>query len=47
MVLTSVPINMYKREIKIAQSITIRKGNPAIQRICPVCGTNGFRMGKA
>jgi len=45
--LTSVPINMYKREIKTAQSITLKNGKPAIQGICPVYGTNVFRMGKA
>jgi hypothetical protein len=38
---------MYKREIKTAQSITLKNGKPAIQEICPVCRTNVFRMGKA
>jgi len=47
MVLTSVPVNMYKREIKTAQSITIKNGKSEIQGICPVCGTNVFGMGQA
>jgi len=37
---------MYKREIKTAQSIILKNEKPAIQGICPVCGTNAFRMGK-
>jgi len=37
---------MYKREIKTAQSITLKNGKPSIQGICPVCGTKIFRMGK-
>jgi predicted RNA-binding Zn-ribbon protein involved in translation (DUF1610 family) len=46
-VLTLVPINMYKRERKTAQSITLKNEKAAIQGICPVCGTIVFRMGKA
>jgi hypothetical protein len=38
---------MYKREIKTTQSINIKNERPAIQGICPVCGINVFRMGKA
>jgi hypothetical protein len=38
---------MYKREIKTAQSITLKNEKPAIQGICPVCGTKVFRIGKA
>jgi len=38
---------MYKREIKTAQSITLKNGKPVIRGICPVCGTNVFRIGKA
>jgi len=38
---------MYKREIKTAQSITLKNEKPAIQGICPVRGTKVFRMGKA
>jgi hypothetical protein len=34
---------MYKREIKNAQSIILKNGKPAIQGICPVCGTKVFR----
>jgi hypothetical protein len=38
---------MYKREIKNAQSITLKNGNSVIQGMCPVCGTKVFRIGKA
>jgi hypothetical protein len=46
-ILTLVSINMYKREIKNAQIITLKNGNSVIQGIRPVCGTKVFRMGKA
>jgi hypothetical protein len=36
-----------KREIKNARNITLKNGKPAIQGICPVCGTKVFRMGRA
>jgi hypothetical protein len=38
---------MYKREPKTAQSITLKNRNPAIQGVCPVCGTKVFGIGKA
>jgi hypothetical protein len=38
---------MYNREIKTAQSITLKNEKPAIQGICPVCRTKVFRIGKA
>lgn len=35
-----------KREIKNPQKTTLKNGRPAIQGICPVCGTKVFRIGK-
>jgi hypothetical protein len=33
------------REIKDAQQITMKNGRPAVQGICPVCGTKIFKIG--
>jgi hypothetical protein len=35
-----------KREIKDPKKITLKNGRPAIQGICPICGTKVFRIGK-
>jgi ribosomal protein S27E len=34
-----------KREMMNARAITMKNGKPAIQGICPVCGTRMFRIG--
>jgi hypothetical protein len=36
-----------KREMKDAKPVTLKNGRPAIQGVCPVCGTKVFRIGKA
>ncbi len=36
-----------KREIKDPVQVTLKNGKPAIQGVCPVCGTKVFRIGKA
>ena len=36
-----------KREIRSPKSITLKNKRPAIQGVCPVCGTKVFRVGKA
>ncbi|MBA7591605.1 hypothetical protein ES708_33765 [subsurface metagenome] len=36
-----------KREMKGARAITMKNGRPATQGVCPVCGTNMFRIGKS
>jgi len=36
-----------KREMKNPESITLKNGRPAIQGICPRCGTKMFRIVKA
>jgi len=36
-----------KREIKAPKQITLKNGRPAVQGVCPVCGTKVFRIGKA
>jgi hypothetical protein len=36
-----------KREIKNPKAVTLKNGKPAVQGICPVCGTKVFRIGKA
>ncbi len=33
------------REIKDAQQITMKNGRPAVQGVCPVCGTKIFKIG--
>jgi len=35
-----------KREIKDPKQITLKNNRPAVQGICPVCGTKVFRIGK-
>jgi hypothetical protein len=35
-----------KREMKNPRCITMKNGRPAMQGICPVCGTKLFRIGK-
>ncbi|GAI23086.1 unnamed protein product [marine sediment metagenome] len=36
-----------KREMKDARSITMKNGKTAIREVCPVCGTEMFRIGKS
>ena len=36
-----------KKEIKSAKAITMKNGKPAIQGVCPTCGTSMFRIGAA
>lgn len=36
-----------KKEMKGAQSITMKNGRPATEGTCPDCGTKMFRIGKA
>ena len=36
-----------QREIKDAQTITMKNGKPAVTGTCPVCGTKIFKIGKA
>src|SRR3712207_5517829 len=33
-----------KREMKDAEEVTMKNGRPAMQGVCPVCGTKLFRM---
>lgn len=33
-----------KREIKNAEDVTMKNGRPAVQGVCPICGTKLFRM---
>ena len=35
-----------KKDIKDAQSITMKNGRLATQGVCPTCGTKIFRIGK-
>jgi hypothetical protein len=35
-----------KKEIKDAKSITMKNGRPAMQGVCPDCGTKIFKIGK-
>jgi Zn finger protein HypA/HybF involved in hydrogenase expression len=35
-----------KREIKNPKQVTLKNGKPAIQGVCPTCGTKVFRIGK-
>jgi hypothetical protein len=35
-----------KREIKDPKNVTLKNGKPAIQGVCPICGTKVFRIGK-
>jgi len=34
-----------KREMKDAKQVTMKNGKPAMQGVCPVCGTKMFRIG--
>lgn len=36
-----------KRMMKDAAEITMKNGKPAVQGICPECGTKMFKIGKA
>ena len=36
-----------KQMMKEATEITMKNGKPAVQGICPVCGTKMFKIGKA
>ena len=36
-----------KVDIKDAKQITLKNGRPAVQGVCPVCGTKVFIIGKA
>ena len=33
-----------KREIKDPKEVTMKNGRPAMEGVCPVCGTKLFRM---
>ena len=35
-----------KVEIKNPKQITLKNGRPAVQGVCPGCGTKVFRIGK-
>jgi uncharacterized protein DUF5679 len=34
-----------KREMKDPKKVTMKNGKPAMQGVCPVCGTKIFRIG--
>ena len=34
-----------KKEIKDAKEITMKNGKPAVQGVCPDCGTKIFKIG--
>ena len=36
-----------KVEIKNPKQVTLKTNRPAMEGICPVCGTKVFRLGKA
>lgn len=36
-----------KQMMNDAKEITMKNGKPAVQGICPVCGTKMFKIGKA
>ena len=36
-----------KREMKGEKQVTMKNGRPAMQGICPVCGTKMFKIGGA
>jgi hypothetical protein len=36
-----------KKEIKDPEPVTMKNGRPAIQGVCPSCGTKMFRIGKS
>ena len=35
-----------KRDMKDAKEITMKNGKPAVEGVCPVCGTKMFKIGK-
>jgi hypothetical protein len=35
-----------KVEIKNPKNVTLKNGRPAVQGVCPICGTKVFRIGK-
>jgi len=35
-----------KREMRMTKNIIMKNRKPAVQGICPVCGTKMFRIGK-
>lgn len=34
-----------KREMKSPKAVTMKNGRPAMQGVCPVCGTKVFKIG--
>jgi hypothetical protein len=36
-----------KVEIKNPQRVTLKNGRPATKGVCPICGTQVYRIGKA
>lgn len=36
-----------KRDMKDPQEIKMKNGKPAVQGVCPVCGTKMFKIGAA
>jgi DNA-directed RNA polymerase subunit RPC12/RpoP len=36
-----------KVEIRNPKQVTLKNNSPAVQGVCPVCGTKVFRIGKA
>ena len=36
-----------KVQIKGPKAVTLKNGRPAMQGVCPKCGTKVFRIGKA
>ena len=36
-----------KRDAENVQAVTMKNGKPASQGVCPVCGTNMFKIGAA
>ncbi len=36
-----------KREIKNAETVTLKNGRQATRGVCPICGTKMFRLGKS
>jgi DNA-directed RNA polymerase subunit RPC12/RpoP len=36
-----------KVQIKSPKAVTLKNGRPAMQGVCPKCGTKVFRIGKA
>jgi RNase P subunit RPR2 len=36
-----------KVEMKSPKQVTLKNGRPAVQGVCPVCGTKVYRIGKA